>query len=155
MRLKILTKDDPVVRSVARPVDPAWLKGPEAQRLIADMIETMRAANGIGLAAPQIGRAIQLVTIAHRDGALVLANPEIRRPSRRQLTEEEGCLSVPGVFGLVARHERLTVHFLDTDGQPRSLEATGLLARVVQHEVDHLHGTLAIDRTNRFTAGRP
>lgn len=155
MRLTILTKNHSTVRQTARPVERGWLATAEARSLIRDMIETMHAANGIGLAAPQIGRSICLVTIAYRDGDLVLANPEILKPSLRRINEEEGCLSVPGVFGLVKRHRSLTVRFLDERGEERELRAEGLFARVIQHEVDHLHGILYIDRTSKFTKGRP
>lgn len=155
MRVKILPHKHQTVRAQAMPVDPSWLRSTKAQQLIADMMETMHAANGIGLAAPQIGRSIRLAVIAHRDGDLVFGNPVIRDPSNRLLTEEEGCLSVPGVFGLVARHQSLTVEYLDAQGRRRTRRATGLFARVIQHETDHLDGRLYIDRTKNFTRGQP
>lgn len=151
----IITSGHATLRKVATSIEPTFLRTKEAKRLIADMIETMHNANGIGLAAPQIDRSIRLVVIALKDGALVLGNPEIIRRSLRQTKEEEGCLSVPGVFGNVRRHQKLTVKFLDRDGIPQRLDASGLFARVVQHEVDHLNGMLYIDRTNDFTKGRP
>lgn len=155
MRLKILTHKHPTVRAQAAPVDAAWFQTPAARQLIADMLETMHAANGIGLAAPQIGQAIRLAVIAHRDGDLVFGNPVIQDPSSRLMTEEEGCLSVPGVFGLVARHHALTVEYLDAHGRSHTRRASGLFARVIQHETDHLDGRLYIDRTTTFTHGRP
>ncbi len=155
MILAIITNGHATLRKVATPIEPAFLHRKKTKQLIADMIETMRDANGIGLAAPQINRSIRLVVIALKDGALVLGNPAITRRSLRQTREEEGCLSVPGVFGNVRRHQKLTVKFLDRDGVPQTLTASGLFARVVQHEVDHLNGRLYIDRTRDFTKGRP
>ncbi len=155
MRLTLLTKDNPILRAHAAPVAEDWLETAECRTLIKNMIETMHKANGIGLAAPQIGQSIRLATIAFRDGDLVLANPVILKHSLRTMTEEEGCLSVPGVFGRVKRYASLVVRFLNRDGDEETLDAAGLFARVVQHEIDHLNGLLFIDRTTNFTKGRP
>lgn len=155
MRLRIYTKDDPVVRTTAKPVSRDYILSPVCAKLRRNMIETMHAANGIGLAAPQIGESIRIVVIAFKDGALFMANPEILKPSLLKITEEEGCLSVPGVFGKVRRHKRLRVRFLDEHAQTQSMDASGLFARVVQHEVDHLNAVLYIDRATVFTQGHP
>ena len=115
------------------------------QRLIDDMFETMYAAHGIGLAAPQVGRTERVAVVdVDREHQLVLINPEIieRDGSSRG---EEGCLSIPEVFGDVDRAERVVVRALDREGQPFTIEATDLLARCLQHEIDHLHGKLFID----------
>lgn len=151
----IITNGHATLRKVATPIEPSFLQSSEAKRLIAEMIETMYEANGVGLAAPQINRSIRLAVIALKDGALVLGNPEILNASLRKEKEEEGCLSVPGVFGNVRRHRKLTVQFLDSAGKKQTLDASGFFARVIQHEVDHLNGMLYIDRTNEFTKGRP
>ncbi len=116
----------------------------ELRRLTDDMFETMHAAKGIGLAAPQVGRPERLAVIDIEDNPIVIVNPEII------LTDgtargEEGCLSIPEVFGDVDRATRITVRALDRDGEPFELEATDLLARCLQHEIDHLHGKLFID----------
>jgi peptide deformylase len=116
----------------------------ELRRLSDDMFETMHAAKGIGLAAPQVGRSERLAVIDIDDNPIVVVNPEII------LTEgsakgEEGCLSIPEIFGDVERATRITVRALDRDGKPLELEATDLLARCLQHEIDHLHGKLFID----------
>jgi peptide deformylase len=116
----------------------------ELRRLADDMFDTMYAAKGIGLAAPQIGRSERMAVIDVEDTPIVIVNPEII------LTEgsargEEGCLSIPEVFGDVDRPSRVTVRALDRDGHPFEVEATELLARCLQHEIDHLHGKLFID----------
>jgi peptide deformylase len=116
----------------------------ELRRLTDDMFETMYAAKGIGLAAPQIGRTERIAVVDIENSPIVIVNPEII------LTEgsargEEGCLSIPEVFGDVDRALNVTVRALDRDGQPFELETTDLLARCLQHEIDHLHGKLFID----------
>ena len=116
----------------------------ELRRLTDDMFETMYAAKGIGLAAPQIGRTERIAVVDIENSPIVIVNPAII------LTEgsargEEGCLSIPEVFGDVDRALNVTVRALDRDGQPFELEATDLLARCLQHEIDHLHGKLFID----------
>ena len=123
---------------------------PDVERLIDDMIETMYAAPGIGLAAPQVGVPLRLFVIdvsvgRDRNGLLVLVNPEFVERDGMQL-EEEGCLSVPGFNATVARPTRAVVKSLDRQGSPQQHEGTGLLARAFQHEMDHLDGTLFVDR---------
>ena len=120
------------------------------QRLVDDMIETMYAAPGIGLAAPQVGVPLRIFVIdvsVGRDpaGLLVMINPEFVERDGMQL-EEEGCLSVPGFNATVVRPSRVVVKGLDRAGQPHQHEGVGLLARAFQHEMDHLDGTLFIDR---------
>ena len=120
------------------------------QRLIDDMIETMYAAPGIGLAAPQIGVARRVCVIDLSGGKrggdlLTLLNPEFIEREGMQL-EEEGCLSLPGFNATVARPARVVVRAMDRDGKERTIEGTGLLARALQHEIDHLEGRLFIDR---------
>jgi len=136
----------PVLRQETRPVAAVT---DDVRRLMDDMLETMYAARGIGLAAPQVGR-LERVTVVDvdRDGTrqrpIVLVNPEIilRDGSSKG---EEGCLSIPEVFGEVERPAHVVVRALDRDGRPFELDATDLLARCLQHEIDHLHGKLFID----------
>ncbi len=114
------------------------------------MIETMYAAPGIGLAAPQIGVPLRLavidLSVGKRGGELlILINPEFIERDGMQL-EEEGCLSIPGFASTVARPSRVVVRAVDREGEPRTIEGTGLLARALQHEIDHLDGTLFLDR---------
>ena len=122
----------------------------DIQRLIDDMVETMYAAPGIGLAAPQIGAALRIfvidLSLGHKaEDLMVFVNPTFVEREGMQL-EEEGCLSVPGFNATVARPQRAVVKGLDRDGQERVVEGTDLLARAFQHEMDHLDGLLFLDR---------
>lgn len=133
-----------------RPADPVPNMTPEIQSVIDDLIQTMYAAPGIGLAAPQIGVSLRIfvvdVTAGRSSGELVVVvNPEFVERDGMQV-EEEGCLSVPGFNASVVRPARVVVRGLDRQGVERTVEATGLLARAFQHEIDHLDGTLFIDR---------
>lgn len=156
----ILKMGDPRLLRVARPVTD--FDTPELQRLVADMVETMVAASGAGLAAPQIGVDLQVVIFG--SGApnprypeappvprTVLINPVIT-PLDGQLAEDwEGCLSVPGLRGMVPRHQRIRYQGLDLQGRRIDREAQGFHARVVQHECDHLQGILFPMRVKDFT----
>ncbi len=119
--------------------------------LITDMIETMYAKDGVGLAAPQIGESLQLCVIAKnftpgKKKDLVLLNPRWEKTSRRTQWDDEGCLSIPGLFGKVKRWRDIQVSALDEKGKQITFVAEDFFARIVQHEVDHLNGTLFIDR---------
>jgi peptide deformylase len=116
----------------------------DLRKLANDMFDTMYKAKGIGLAAPQVGRSERLAVVDVDDQRFVLVNPEIvwEEGSERA---EEGCLSIPDIFGEVDRAQRVLVRAIDLDGNPLELEATDLLARCLQHEIDHLHGRLFID----------
>jgi peptide deformylase len=142
----ILKHGDSVLHQPARAVEALT---PEIERLVDDMIETMYAAPGVGLAAPQVGAPLRLFVVdisLGRDpaGLLVLINPEFVERDGMQL-EEEGCLSVPGFEATVVRPARVVVKGLDRDGTEQTHEGTGLLARAFQHEMDHLDGTLFVD----------
>jgi peptide deformylase len=143
----ILKYGDGALHAAARPVDAVTA---DVDRLVGDMIETMYAAPGIGLAAPQIGVPLRIFVIdlsVGRDpeGLIVMINPEFVDRGGMQL-EEEGCLSVPGFNATVVRPSRAVVKGLDRTGTGHSREGTGLLARAFQHEMDHLDGTLFVDR---------
>jgi peptide deformylase len=135
---------DPVLREPCRPVEVF----DDALRSLAhDMTETMYAAPGVGLAANQIGRALRLFVYDAGDGSGpgAVANPEIRQEEGEQ-DEEEGCLSIPGVYRPARRALRVVLRGMDLGGAPLTLEAEGLLARIFQHETDHLRGMLYVDR---------
>jgi peptide deformylase len=143
----ILRLGDSILSETARPVEVIT---PEIERLIDDMIETMYAAPGIGLAAPQVGVALRIFVLdlsVGRDPAAlhVMVNPEFVERDGMQL-EEEGCLSVPGFTSTVARPKRVVVKGLNRQGESQTLEGTGLMARALQHEIDHLNGCLFVDR---------
>lgn len=112
--------------------------------LLDDMAETMYKANGVGLAAPQVGQSVQVVTIDVGDGLIELVNPVIIR-REGSAVDTEGCLSVPGIYGEVERAAKVSVEFLNRRGKRHRITAEGLLARCLQHEIDHLHGRLFID----------
>lgn len=143
----ILKFGDSILHTPARPVDAITA---DIDRLIDDMIETMYAAPGIGLAAPQVGVALRIfvvdITVGRDPKALlVLVNPEFIEREGTQL-EEEGCLSVPGFNATVVRPTHAVMKSLDRSGQEQRHEASGLLARAFQHEMDHLDGVLFVDR---------
>src|SRR5262249_47731584 len=143
----ILKYGDSALHAEARPVDTLT---PDIDRLIDDMIETMYAAPGVGLAAPQVGVALRLFVVdisVGRDsnGLMVLINPEFVERDGVQL-EEEGCLSVPGFNATVMRPSRAVVKGRDRQWEERTYEGNGLLARAFQHEMDHLDGMLFVDR---------
>ncbi len=139
---KILTDNDPTLRTVCRPVPRIT---PRVVTLLDDMIETMRAANGVGLAAPQVGVLLRAVVIETEPGTVYeLINPEIIGTSGEQ-EGSEGCLSLPGRSGHVKRPMNVTVKALNRHGEEYILEGTELLARAICHETDHLDGKLYID----------
>jgi peptide deformylase len=143
----ILKYGDSPLHEPARPVDAIT---PEIDRLVDDMIETMYAAPGIGLAAPQVGVPLRVIVIdlsVGRDprGLFVMINPEFVEVEGVQL-EEEGCLSLPTFNATVVRPSKVVMKSLDRHGGEQTVEGTGLLARAFQHEMDHLDGTLFVDR---------
>ena len=146
-----LTKfPDPVLRKRAEPVQEIT---PDVLSLIEDMIETMYESVGVGLAAPQVGFSLRVAVVDTSMGTdpaalLVMINPEILNSEGSQVAQE-GCLSAPGVAEDVERAERVRVRYLDREGAPRELEAEALLARAIQHEVDHLDGRLYWDRLSK------
>jgi peptide deformylase len=145
--LEVRTYPDPVLRQKAADIKKL---DRQLRKLIDDMAETMYEAPGIGLAASQIGKSVRLVVMdlqkpEHQHGLIVLVNPRIVE-ARGTITYEEGCLSVPEYFSHVKRYEEVTVHALDQDEKPVEIQASGLLAVVLQHEIDHLDGKLFIDR---------
>jgi peptide deformylase len=175
MRLAITQVGEPVLRQAGRFLDPAEIVTPEVQQLIDLMRETMRMAPGVGLAAPQIGLSLQLAVIedtaespaTERSPVAfhVIANPRLELGP--EIVEfYEGCLSVEGYQAVVPRARSVRVHALDHKGEPVVIDATGWYARILQHEIDHLNGTLYIDRMrsrtlstarnfSRYWAGQP
>ena len=139
--LDIRVLGDPILRQATVPVADVT---EELQRLIADMFDTMHHARGIGLAAPQVGRSERLTVIEIEGERLVLINPEVVERAGK-VKGEEGCLSIPDIYGDVERAKTVTVRALDQRMQPIEVEAAELLARCIQHEVDHLDGKLFID----------
>jgi peptide deformylase len=154
---EIVTVGDPVLRERARELTPAQLRSPEVQRLIDDLIDTKRAANGAGIAANQIGETLRVAIVEVEPGnprypykpavpLTVIVNPRIEPLGEDTGEINEGCLSVPGLRGTVDRHMRVRVRYLDREGTEHVEERGGLTAGTFQHEVDHLDGILFLDR---------
>ncbi len=153
--LEILVAPDPRLKTRAMPVA---VVDDRIRRLLDDMLETMYAAPGIGLAAPQVGEALRVVVvdIAQKDGVrapLRMVNPEIIWASEDRVPYEEGCLSLPEHYADVTRPRQVRVRYLDETGAAHELEAEGLLAVCVQHELDHLEGTLFVDHVSALRRG--
>lgn len=165
MRLKIVQTGEPVLRQIAHPLTKDEVLDDNIQRLIADMRETMRDAPGVGLAAPQVGLPLQLAVIEDREEYLrdlqpeqigekerrpvpfqVIVNPMIMPTADTEVEFHEGCLSVAGFMAVVPRWRKVRVECMDQEGETRVIEASGWHARILQHEIDHLGGTLYLDR---------
>ncbi len=151
---EIVTLPAPVLRRKARKVSDF---GPDLQKLIDDMVETMRAAPGVGLAAPQVDVPLRVVVVEYGDEEdeekppklYAVVNPEIIKASEEKIMGTEGCLSIPGVAGDVERAESVLVKGLNRQGRPIKIKAKGWLARVFQHETDHLDGVLFVDKAEK------
>ena len=152
--LEILEFPDPRLRTVAKPIKEVT---DATRKLIDDMLDTMYEAPGIGLAATQVNVHQQLVVIdvsEEKDQPLVFINPKVQPISETLFGYDEGCLSVPGFYETVERPERVLVEALDRDGKPFKIEADGLLAVCIQHEIDHLKGRLFVDYISNLKRNR-
>lgn len=150
--LPLIIAPDPILRTKAQPVELP--PQPKVIELADKMIAAMLHYHGLGLAAPQIGQSLRLIVIATPTHATAYLNPEILKLSWRKVDMEEGCLSLPGLFGLVRRPSRVLARYATLLGETQETWLEGLIARVFQHEVDHLNGILFIDRKPKFTQGR-
>jgi peptide deformylase len=152
----IVRLGDPVLRTEARAVEPARLGSAELSLLIADLFATMRAADGVGLAAPQVGEPDQVFVYeipGEEDGetvSRVVVNPAVESLAGELVEDWEGCLSIPELRGLVPRHPVVRVRGFDQRGAAVDFVASGFEARVIQHEYDHLHGVVFLDRMRDF-----
>ena len=143
--LNILSFPDPRLRTLAKPVEAVT---DEIRQLASDMFETMYAAPGIGLAATQVDQHIQLIVMdlsENKDQPMVFINPKVTSLTEEMLPYEEGCLSVPQIYDKVERPSRVKINAIGLDGQAFEMEADGLLAVCIQHEMDHLNGKLFVD----------
>ncbi|XP_074142208.1 conserved oligomeric Golgi complex subunit 8 isoform X2 [Sminthopsis crassicaudata] len=161
---------EPALRAVAAPVDPALLAGPEAQALIARLVRVMRARGAVGLSAPQLGVPLQVLALEFPERLLlsyppavrqarrmatsplrVFVNPQVRVLDSRLVSFPEGCLSVAGFVACVPRCQAVQIEGLNENGEPVVWQASGWLARIIQHEMDHLQGCLFIDKMDSKT----
>jgi peptide deformylase len=150
-QLKIVLNPNPILRKRSEEIIPEDIKKPEFQEFFKDMEETMIKKDGAGLAAPQVGKNIRMVTILDGKKTVFLINPEITKRSWAKEIDEEGCLSVLNkkgeiVYGLVERNKKVNCIYLDENGNKNKLRVKNILARVIQHEIDHLDGILFIDK---------
>ncbi|NLJ69544.1 MAG: peptide deformylase [Firmicutes bacterium] len=140
--LEIVKEGAPVLRKQAEPVTQVTKR---IRRLVKDMLDTMYEANGVGLAAPQVGMSQRIIVVDVGEGPVVLINPEIEEAAGSEI-DSEGCLSIPGRWGYVERAQEVVVTGLNDSGRSVRLRADGLFARALQHEIDHLDGVLFIDK---------
>ena len=152
MLRKILTEPDPILRKKCEPLEKV---DEETKKLMDDMLETMYAAPGIGLAAIQVGILKRLVVIdiskeEEKKKPIFLINPQIIHQSKKTSVYEEGCLSLPGQFAEIERPAECTIKYIDYDGKEKELKSDGLLATCIQHEIDHLNGILFIDYLSKL-----
>jgi peptide deformylase len=155
--LDIVLHPSPILRKKSQEIDIKELKSDKMRQLLLDMEKTMQVKDGAGLAAPQIGRNIRLIVINHNNKTLFLINPKITKKSWAKEKDEEGCLSVVNkkgeiVYAPVKRHKKINCVYFDIDGKKKTLAAEKILARVIQHEVDHLDGILFIDYLENLPA---
>lgn len=143
--LKIVKAGAPILKAQAKPVKNITK---HTKRLLDDMAETMYDAEGVGLAAPQINLSEQIIVLDDGNGLIELINPEIVEESEEMEDGTEGCLSVPGYYGSVKRHHAVTVRALNRFGKTVIYKPEGFLARIFQHEIDHLYGTLFIEKAD-------
>ena len=154
MILPILTFPNEVLRKPTEPV--TFPLSPAIKKLTKDMIDTVKNADGIGLAAPQVGKSVKLIVInLEKSGIplLVLYNPKIVSKGLGKVEIEEGCLSIPGVFGMVRRAKKATIKAQNDEGETITFTDQSWVARVAEHEIDHINGKLIIDLIKKYTQG--
>lgn len=148
--LPIITHPNPILRKKSEDVNLEEIKSPEFQELLLDMETTMLKEDGVGLAAPQIGKNIRAISIYAEGKKLFLINPVITKKSWKKSWDEEGCLSVPNIFGQVERYKKINLIYFNEKGEKQKLITSNFLARVIQHEIDHLDGILFIDKAKNL-----
>lgn len=158
--LKIVLHPDPKLREISADIAPERLSAPDIQQLILDMEETMKKKDGAGLAAPQVGQSIRLIVVADEKKIISMINPRLTKKSWAKETEEEGCLSVLNkkgeiIYAPVERCKKINCVYLDPQGNKKKISAEKMLARVIQHEIDHLDGVLFIDKIVQKKSVKP
>ncbi|MBD3238212.1 MAG: peptide deformylase [Candidatus Moranbacteria bacterium] len=141
---RIITGDDPRLKQKCKKISNP--KAENIVKLIKEMKKTMKINNGIGLAAPQIGQPVRLFIVQVNYNQYVIINPIIKKLSQNKTQMEEGCLSFPGIFRTIERSQKIEIKYINQQGQSKKLKASGLLARAIQHEYDHLEGVIFLDR---------
>lgn len=141
--LNIITEPNKILRQKSKEINPEKIEN--MADFFNDMVFTMKEKDGVGLAAPQVGKNIRVITINTKEQPIIMINPIITKKSIFKEWGEEGCLSVPDTFGMVKRHKNLSCSYLDKFGNKKIIEAKGFMARIIQHEIDHLDTILFID----------
>lgn len=144
--LPIITEPNPILRKQSKEISDNKISSLRFRELCLDMIETMVKKDGVGLSAPQVGKNVRLIVVNTKEGPICIINPKISKKSWFKEWGEEGCLSVPDVFGQVKRHRKILYHYYNKKGNKIEKDAKGFLARIIQHEIDHLDGILFIDK---------
>lgn len=155
MRLEVITEPNPILHKISKQVAIGEIGSKKIQKLIADLTETLYAQDGVGIAAPQVNESLQICIISknvNKDQAkdFILINPKWEKASIIKEWDEEGCLSVPKIYGQVKRFKKIKVMAHDENGKKIQFIASGLFARVIQHEVDHLNGILFIEKAKNL-----
>ena len=150
--MNVLTSENPELRVRSAEMTDAEIGSTETNNLIEELKRTMKQENGVGIAAPQVGIKKRLIIADLGEGPVAFINPKIIQRSLWKIESEEGCLSVPGVFGIVRRHKQVTVEAITQEGEAVTLRAEQFPAIVLQHEIDHLDGVLFIDGVVRYTS---
>ncbi len=148
----VLTDPNKELRAPSEKLSASEVVSDETKTLVEDLIQTMHVENGIGIAAPQIGVHKRVIIVDRGTGPEAYVNPKIVSSSLRKVESEEGCLSVPGIYGMVTRHKKVKVKAQKLDGTTVTLKEEGLPAIIFQHEIDHLDGVLFIDKVTRYTS---
>ena len=149
--LRVLHDPEPTLRAPSKDVAVSDIGSPRLQTLIEDMVETMKLENGVGIAAPQVGTNERVIIVEGGRGPEAFFNPRIVGKSFGKVDSEEGCLSVPGVFGIVKRHKKVKVEAYDKTATKRVMDVHGFPAIIFQHEIDHLDGVLFVDKVVKYT----
>ncbi|MHB8871550.1 MAG: peptide deformylase [Candidatus Doudnabacteria bacterium] len=155
MNLPIILHPNKILRTKTKKLK--FPLSPADRKLIKDMLDTVKHEDGIGLAAPQVNQNVAMVVINLESMGLkpfVLLNPEVLKASKKKNIMEEGCLSIPGVFGMVSRPEEIEFEAQDIDGNKFGAKVDGMLSKVIQHEIDHINGILIIDKIKKYTQGK-
>ena len=147
---KIITNPNKILRKKSKDINLLTIKNKDFQSMLDLMAETMLKKDGVGLAASQIGENIRLFVVNTKNGPEFFINPIILKKSWAKEIAEEGCLSIPNVFGKVKRHKQVICGYINRKGEGKKVEASGLMARVIQHENDHLDGILFIDKATHI-----
>lgn len=155
MLLPITIEPNPILHKISKTLTLDEIKSKKIKDFIADLTETMYVKDGVGIAAVQVGQPLQLCVIAknftpRKDKNLILINPHWEKASILREWDEEGCLSVPNIYGSVRRHKKIKVRALDEDGEELKFVAADFFARIIQHEIDHINGILFIEKAKKL-----